>query len=93
VAFYNGELLFGELAFLVEQLGRDGELSYVVQEAGPVEQVAVARRQAHFFGYEAGVSTHPFAMAPRLAVVRVHGCGQVEDPGGDVAQSLAVLRA
>jgi hypothetical protein len=41
VSSHNRELFFAQLTLLVEELGGDGQLADVVEEAGPVKQVAV----------------------------------------------------
>ena len=93
VPVQNGHVQRRQFTFLVEQFPGDGQLADVMQQRRPVEQVPVVGTEAHFLGDETGITPHPFTVATCPAVMGVHGCGQLEDPGGNVAQRLALSDA
>src|SRR3954470_5695202 len=84
-------LLRRRLAVLVEQFGRDAQLSDVVQQCRPAQPVTVALGKRHPLGDQVGERPDAFGVTAGLPVVLGERADQCEDALGRLLDRL-VLR-
>ena len=69
VPLQDRPFLVGELAFLVQDFGRNRQLADVVQKHTPAQPVHVPLGQAHLVADELGVRANPFGVTARQPLV------------------------
>jgi hypothetical protein len=77
-----GPFLFCRLPRLVQDVGMDRKLAYVVQQGGPTKPVAVGCGQVQPIRDQVGQGADTFGMAACPSVVTADRSGQRQDPLG-----------
>ena len=74
--FYNVKLLVSQPTGFIDNIRRDADLAYVMQQTGAIDFFLLVLAFSHPFGDQIGILRHPRGMAAGISVLCVHRFAQ-----------------